>query len=465
AIYDQQTNQLQLWRDPLGIKPLYYYRSKRCVIFSSEIKAIYAVMDSVPNINFASIDDSLKYRFHPGQSTVFPDIKRVLPGETVLFRENGVSRKQYWVLSQNKESLNKKIQVEEFRNLLTHVIKEHTQADVKGGFFVSGGLDSSLVTSMALKVQSSAYRQPISIRFLPKSVEDERYGDLLEKYLNIRFEWVEITDSTARRALMDLVAYIDEPLENPIHIGTYLMAKRAHELGVKSVLTGDGSDEFFLGYARHACWLSKSTETPSIAYPKWLWTLKPEEAEEIYTPLATASIKPMTDAFNHQVEPFLTVNQALKFERLDRLSEYHNMRLDRMTMAHGVEARVPFLDHRVVEYALQIPLPTLFGKSGKGWLQNIAKPWVPAEILNRPKVHFPSLPDQWLSGMGAKWTAEILLDHKAYIREWIKPKVLERYIMEHKEKIRNRGRLLWALIVLELWLQNLYSWRDVKRTH
>ena len=147
------------------------------------------------------------------------------------------------------------------------------------------------------------------------------------------------------------------------------------------------------------------------------------------------------------------------------LSEYHNMRLDRMTMAHGVEARVPFLDHRVVEYALQIPLPTLFGKSGKGWLQNIAKPWVPAEILNRPKVHFPSLPDQWLSGMGAKWTAEILLDHKAYIREWIKPKVLERYIMEHKEKIRNRGRLLWALIVLELWLQNLYSWRDVKRTH
>ncbi len=202
---------------------------------------------------------------------------------------------------------------------------------------------------------------------------------MLEKYLKTKFEWVDITDSGARQALLELTKFIDEPLENPIHIGTYLMAKRTHELGIKSVLTGDGSDEFFLGYARHACWFNHSV-SPTVEYPKWLWTLKPEEADELYTPEAKASVRPMIDASGKKIEPFLNVNQMLVFERLDRLSEYHNMRLDRMTMAHGVEARVPFLDYRVVDYALQIPLKNLFGVTGKGWLQDVARPLVPPGV-------------------------------------------------------------------------------------
>ncbi len=458
AIYDQQNNRLQLWRDPLGIKPLYYYRSKDCVIFSSEIKAIHAVMDVKPEVNFAAVDHILRYRFHPGQSTVFPDIKRVLPGETVLFEGNKISRKRYWTLSPNKKKLDPDIQIEQFRDLLTEVISEHAQADVKGGFFVSGGLDSSLITAVALKVPSP-YRTPISVKFLPQSVVDEGYGELLEKFLKLKFEWVTITDSIARQTLMELVSYIDEPLENPIHIGTYLMAKRAKELGIKSVLTGDGSDEFFLGYERIACWFNNSSANPSTAYSKLLWTMKPDEATELYTAEAATSTKPMIDSFDHKIEPFNNIDKVLLFERLDHLSEYHNMRVDRMTMAHGVEAKVPFEDHRLVEYTLQIPLMTLFGTSAKEWLGQVAKPWVPAEIINRPKVHFPSLPDQWLSGKGAKWAAEILLDHSSHTRRWIKHKVLERYIKEHKEKIRSHGRLLWALIVLELWLQNLDRWR------
>lgn len=460
AIYNEQDNTLQLWRDPLGVKPLYYYQGKEGVVFSSEVKAIYAVLDRVPELDFAAVDHSLKYRFHPGQSTVFPEIKRVLPGETVIFKDGKAFRKQFWTLTPNRKSLNKNISVEQFRSLLTQVVKENAQVDVKGGFFVSGGLDSSLITSIGLKLQSS-YKQPISIKFTPNPVVDESYGKFLEKYLKTKFEWVEISDTIARQALVELTSFIDEPLENPIHIGTYLMAKRAKELGIKSVLTGDGSDEFFLGYARHACWFNDPQENPSIAYPKWLWTLSPQEANELYTTEAKVSIKPMIDAFNHKIEPFLNVNQALKFERLDRLSEYHNMRLDRMTMANGVEAKVPFLDHRVVEYALQVPLSKLFGSTGKGWLQEVAKPMLPTEILNRPKVHFPSLPDQWLSGKGADWIAEILLDHKAGTRKWVKPRILERYIKEHKENTRSHGRLLWALVVLELWLKNLAKWRNI----
>lgn len=458
AIYDAQNHKLQLWRDPLGVKPLYYHHSNGQVIFSSEIKSIYAAMDQAPEVDFGAIDDMLKYRFHPGRSTVIPGIQRVLPGESVTFSQNRAAHQQYWNLRPNPVSSNRVIDIDEFRALLTEVVAQNATADVPGGFFVSGGLDSSLITSMALR-ESSSYKQPISINFTPRPVVDEGYGKLLESYLGSKFEWVEISNSIAREALAELVQYIDEPLENPIHIGTYLMAKRAKELGIKSVLTGDGSDEFFLGYQRHACWFNDQEGDPTVAYPKWLWTLRPDEGAELYTQDAKASMRPMVDAFDNRIEPFSDVNQALKFERGDRLSEYHCMRLDRMTMAHGVEAKVPFLDHRIADYALQIPLTTLFGKSGKGWLQEVSKPWVPPEILNRPKVHFPSLPDQWLSGAGSGWAAEILLDNGASIHKWMRRAVVERYLNEHKDESQNRGRLLWALLTLELWLKNLPQWR------
>ncbi len=134
-----------------------------------------------------------------------------------------------------------------------------------------------------------------------------------------------------------------------------------------------------------------------------------------------------------------------------------------MTMAHGVEARVPFQDHRIAEYSLNIPSAIHFDTSGKAWLQQVAEPWLPGEIIKRKKIHFPSLPDQWLSGKGADWAAEILLDQNAYTRRWIKSDILEKYINEHKEKTQNHGRLLWALVVLELWLKNMSSWRNPSR--
>lgn len=459
AIYDQSRNRLQLWRDPLGVKPLYYHRSRDSVIFSSEAKAVYAALDEAPELSFAGIDHILKYRFHPGPATVFPEIKRVLPGETVIFKEDKLSSRRYWNLTPNETEVGLSFHTEQFRALLTDVVREHAQADVKGGFFVSGGLDSSLITSVALQEFSSSYKMPITIRFSPKPVVDEKYARLMEDYLGTEFDWVTISDEDARKALTEIVAYIDEPLENPIHIGTYLMAKRANELGIKSILTGDGSDEFYLGYERIACWLNGSTENPNASYIKLLSTMKPEEATLLYKDEISVLVEPIVDSTGDPVEPFKDINQVLLFERLDHLSEYHNMRIDRMTMAHGVEAKVPFEDHRLVEFALQIPIKTLFGSSAKEWLGQASKPWVPDEIINRPKVHFPSLPDQWLKGDGAEWTQAVLLDQGARTRAWIKPDALEGYIAEHKNQEKDHGRLLWALMVLELWLRNIPNWR------
>jgi asparagine synthase (glutamine-hydrolysing) len=359
AIYDRLNNKLQLWRDPLGIKPLYYSHSNGRVVFSSETKAVYAVADQVPEADFSALDDCLKYRFHPGRETVFPGIQRVLPGETITFADEKESHRQYWMLRPNDKTseVREEKRVDEFRKLLMRVVQENTKADVKGGYFVSGGLDSSLITAIGLQ-NDSTYQQAISLKFSPNPVEDEPYAEFLEKHLGTTFEWVDVSDETARKTLEEAVAFMDEPLENPIHIGTYLLSKRAQELGIKSVLTGDGSDEFFIGYNRHQPWFQKGAN-PTIEYPQRLWTLSPTEANELYTDEAKSKVRPMLNYSGEPVEPFTNVDQALHFERFDRLTEYHCNRLDRMTMARGVEARVPFLDRRIVDLALQIPLPEL----------------------------------------------------------------------------------------------------------
>lgn len=463
GVYNHLERKLQLWRDPLGVKPLYYYHDGETIIFSSEIKAIAAVMPHEPKVDFAAIDHILTYRSHPGRVSIFPEINRVLPGEKVIFDGNRISHEQYWTLGENKDSLERDNSVEEFRKLLVQVVNEHAQANVPGGLFVSGGLDSSLLAAIVLKeTSSSPYKQPISLRLLPNHYVDENYAKLLEKYFATPFEWVDFTDEGARQALMDLIPYMDEPLQNPMHVGNFLMAKRAREMGIKTIITGDGSDEFFLGYERFGPWFNQ-TRDRGTAYVKWLQFMTPEEAEELYTQEAKNLIRPMIDAQGRPFLPFDNLNQVLRFERGYHLPDDHNMRLDLMTMAHGVEGRVPFQDHRITEYSLNIPSSTHFGVSGKAWLKEVAKPWLPQEIITRKKALFPYLPDQWLSGKGTDWAVEILLDQNAHSRRWIKPDALGKYINEHKEGTRKHGRLLWSLIVLELWLKNMSSWRNPGR--
>lgn len=461
AVYDRQRHTLRLWRDPMGIKPLYYYHSADEIIFSSEIKAIYAVMDHEPAINFAALDHILTHRFQPGRDTVFPEIKRVLPGESIVFDETGERHERYWTLGNNSQTPDPDATPEAFRTLLEDVMNEYTGADVPGGLFTSGGLDSSLITSMGLRIAGSPFRQPISLRFSPKPVIDERYAEILEHYLRTPFSWVTISDKQARETLAEIIPFLDEPLENPIHVGTYLMAKRAHELGLKTVLTGDGSDELFLGYERHAVWFTD--RDPVSTYPSLCWTLNPSDAELLYSGDAKAQRMPIVDGEEQWVEPITDQKQALRFERWERLVEYHNMRLDRMTMAHGVEARVPFLDHRIVDFSLRVPLRELYGGTGKAFLKEAAKPYLPPEILDRPKILFPSLPNQWLSGDGSGWAAEILLDPTSRISAWTDRSVIERFIDEQSSGTIKRGKPLWALISMELWLRHQSEWPSVRK--
>lgn len=458
GIYDQEEHKVELVRDPLGIKPLYYSMNNGRLIFSSEIKGIRAAEDHSLPPELSALKNCLRYRFHPGRTSVFKNIKRVLPGETIIFENTeNPKRRRYWELSSNPEKSEKERAelIEECRKVFEDIIRENTLSDVKGGFFVSGGLDSSLVTAIGLD-KESRYRTPISLRFSPRPVEDERYAEMLEQHLGVDFEWVDVTDEDARKALEECVQYMDEPLENPIHIGTYLMAKRARSLGIKSVITGDGSDEFFMGYDRHQVWLGGSNN-PQSDYPPHLWTLTPELAKALLSEEAKKEQGVLLGYEGRKIEPFESIEDALKLERFDRLTEYHCNRLDRMTMGNSVEARVPFLDHRMVDFSLSIPKSALYGNLPKAFLREVSRPYLPKEIVDRKKVHFPSLADEWTRGDGANWVRNILLDNQAMIAPWINVGNLKSIISDHESQKGSYGRALWAMVTLELWMRSNLS--------
>ena len=453
AIYNSKENKLSLWRDALGVKPLYYYSNKDCFIFASEIKAIYSVLKKKPKINYECIDNILRYAFNPGENTAFCGIKKVMPGQKLTVCNGVVEKEKYWSLKKNKEYVfnekeNKKHK-EELKDLLIKVVNENAYSDVPGGVFLSGGLDSSLIAAIMYKDKNTKYGVPISIRFSPNGVDDEKYVNMLEKLFNKKVEWVDITPEIARNTLEELVKFLDEPLENATHVGTYLMAKRARELGLKTVITGDGSDELFIGYERQECWIKN--ENAKDIYPSLSWIIPKSDINKLYN-------NKLKNALQHRKyipENTDNINDALLYERGERLPEYHNMRLDRMTMAHSIEAKVPFEDVRIADYTFNLSIEELMQGERKGFLKDIATEYLPKELVYRKKAIFPSLPNEWISGDGINWAKRILLKRNSKIRKIINVKELKKYIDEHATGQKKHGKALWAIITLELWLQNL----------
>lgn len=453
AIYNSKENELTLWRDALGVKPLYYYSNKDCFIFASEIKAIYAVLKKKPKLNYECIDNILRYAFNPGENTAFCGIKKVMPGQKVTVRNGVIKKEKYWELKKNSEYVfnedKNNIHKKELKELLNKVVLENAYSDVPGGVFLSGGLDSSLVAAMMYKDKNTKYGVPISIRFSPNGVDDEKYVSMLEKAFEKKVEWVDITPEVARNTLEELVKYLDEPLENATHVGTYLMAKKARELGLKTVITGDGSDELFIGYERQECW--KKNNNPKEIYPSLSWIIPKNEIDKLYNNRFKKIIKDR----KYIPENIDNIDDALIYERGERLPEYHNMRLDRMTMAHSIEAKVPFEDVRIANYTLNLSVDELMQGERKGFLKEIATEYLSEELVYRKKAIFPSLPNEWISGDGIKWAKKILLKRNSKIRKLMNMKELRKYIDEHATGFAKHGKALWAIITLELWLENL----------
>lgn len=490
ALYDVKQNRFVLSRDRLGIKPVYYWQDSRQLIYGSEIKAILAHPAVSAEPNESAIFEFLWMRSSLTPNTLFKDIHKLPAGAMIVANAQGMEIKQWWSLQIPEVPMSGSFDevVSRYEKVLGDAVECHLLSDVPVGLFLSGGLDSSVMASM---IQERTTK-PVTCftAGFSGSRDESHYAAKVAQHVGARHEILRI-EPPVPELLEEMVWHLDEPVADPACMPTFLLSKAASQQ-VKVVLTGEGSDETNAGYTKFLRY-HLFTENPRLfAAAKLLWPLlkriKPLRTKfENYEPLWNASgglgqflandgfsLKP-TDIGPEALVPGLASHRASAIAKMEaRLRECdHNdpmqkllwyvrtsfmeegllMKMDRMTMAHGLEARVPFLDHQLVEFNAGIsPAMRLHQRRTKAVLRAIAEKRLPAEIASRRQHGFLVPLDQWFEGSFASWVSSLLSPETLRRRQMFDVDAVTGILRQYRDTGKN-ARVIWSLVLLELWFR------------
>lgn len=495
AIWDSTKQQVLLARDRIGQKPLYYFADDRRLVFGSEIKAILACNGIDRGLDSRAIDAYLAYGFIPNDLSIFKSIRKLPPAHTlVISRERGnvESPKRYWEISPKSGAIKTADEwVEAVQTKFTETVECHCVADVPVGAFLSGGVDSSAVVAE----MAANCREPLktfSIGF-----EEEAYSELpyarvvAQQYGTDHIE--EIVTPDVASDFQKLIHHYDEPFADSSALPTMAVARVASQ-HVKVAISGDGGDEAFGGYSRYRhdllesqlrnrlpTWLRNHVLSPiAHAWPRADWLPRPLRLKSTLTNLAldakmayanTLSIacqRDRTSIFPHggrngwSVERFVTDTYPpcddLKAMTLCDIAfvlpDDFLVKVDRASMAFGLEVRPPMVDHEFLELAASIPSEFKLRNGQSKWIfkQALARK-LPKEILHRPKKGFEIPVDAWLRGPLAEQLADAIrtggpCDGIFNVR------VLKSVFESHRTGKSRAGNLLWAILVFGQWKQH-----------
>ena len=498
ALWDQRTRQLVLARDRAGKKPLYYYRDDPLVVFGSEIKAILDHPAVDRRLNPRAVPLYLTYGYVPCPETFYERVLQVPPGSYVVIGREGVCRPvPYWELTlppAGEESpVDEREACREVRRLLTEAVRKRIIADVPLGAFLSGGIDSSIVVALMSQLMDQRVKT-FTIGFAGSESYDERAHARLvaQQFQTAHTEFVVRPDAIS--LLEGLIEHHDQPFGDSSAIPTYIVAKLTRQ-HVTVALTGDGGDEVFAGYERFlAARFAESVPRPLAVLGRRLAGLLPR-ANGYGHPVARLerflhqAAKPLearylawNSFFDLALLPRLLGAEVLesfpgqlsesfdacfaRSEGCDLLNRllYLNFRtylhddllvkMDRMTMAHALEARSPFLDTALIEYVAKLPP----GLKLKGWrlkyvLKEAFRDLLPASILGRRKHGFGVPLGSWFSGELREYVHETLLGPGAAIRGILNQDCVRDIYRQHLSGRRDFGHQLWALLTLAVWLR------------
>lgn len=497
AVWDGDKEKLMLCRDRLGIKPLYYINLPDSLIYASEIKALLRYPGVFPRINTNKIAEFISFRNISGEETLFHGIKELKPGHTLTIstRNTQPSITKYWSATlecENTSSLNSSIN--NFEYILDQSIKSRLISDVPLGTFNSGGIDSSLV-SLFVKKHRTAPLHTFSVGFEESSYDESKYAELVAEKLNTFHHKLVIDETTYLNNFEKVVRLLEEPINHPHTIPLYLLCKDAKKY-VTVVLTGEGADEVFGGYPRYQiALLSNITQVlPDLVrltgqhLATKLNLRKPTKLLEIcgspvtaslecsrFTTLQDLSLVIKDDNVNWLGERRL-IYEGHSNEKnfLERLLAYERdtylqsllVRLDKMSMACGLEARVPFLDHRLVCWSRLLSPKfkiKLFHKE-KIIIKKCAAKYFPNSFVNRGKVGFGVPISEWLqnkNGLGGY--LDLLLDDSFHRRYNFSRSALEQMVINHRNGSANHVEILWGLLSFELWCKSYIDTQPLTR--
>ena len=497
AIWDENKKRLFLARDRAGKKPLVYAHTNESLLFASEIKSLLIDPLVEKDIDHSALHHYLTYQYVPSPLTILKGIKKLPPAHILVYERGNITIKRYWELSyQNKLQLpSVKDYGERFLEVFKEAVKIRLRSDVPLGAFLSGGIDSSLVVA----VMSELMDQPVktfSIGF-----EEEDYNELAfarviaDKYKTDHHEF--IVKPNAIEILPKLVWHYNEPYADSSAIPTFYVSKMTRDY-VTVALNGDGGDESFAGYERYLAdrladyykfiprllreqiirkvvdylpysasrgsffrrlkrFVKGISEIPERRYVAWLCHFDNEMKEGLYSSYLKEKVKnvdseDLTVEWYKKADGKTFIDKTLYVDVMSYLPEDLLVKVDIATMAHSLEARSPFLDHKVMEFAASLPSNLkLRGIETKYLLKHVLSEFLPKEIVKRKKLGFGVPLDIWFRNELKEMAYDVLLSKRCVERGYFKRETIQSMLDEHISEQYDHCYRIWSLLFLEVW--------------
>lgn len=500
AIWDTQNEHLFIARDNYGVKPLYYAVTSEGFYFASEIKSLLCVESVQSGINLDSLFRSLVFLWSPGEETLIKDIKKVKPAHFMIVKAGKIVRyEKYWDWpAYNPDaSIDSLEHQDHIVNALNSAVKEQLVADVKVGSFLSGGLDSSLLVALAKQNLESGIRcftiDSGSADQAKDGFEDDLpYAKKVASYLDVELDVLKVTPDITQ-LLPKMIYHLDELQADPAPLNVLLICEQAKKQGVKVLLSGAGGDDIFTGYRRHYAvkaekywaWLPKPArsilKSVTAVLPKghavprriskafqyadlsadqrllsYFFWLDPSVALGLFKYPEQVSKTPFQFIYDElaKVETDDPVERMLVLEQKYFLVDHNFNYTDKMSMATGVEVRVPFLDKRVADVASKVPSALKQeGRIGKSILKKAAGKFLPQDVIYRPKSGFGAPLRTWLKNDLSEFVDTLLSADTINKRGIFNAEKVQQLLDDDRAGRADYSYPIFALLCFEIWCQ------------
>jgi asparagine synthase (glutamine-hydrolysing) len=503
-LWDQNKEALLVARDALGVKPIYFAEMENDFVFASEIKSLVGMMPSLDDkfdLDFNAIQRYLSFQWCPGNETPLKLVRKLNPGEAIWVRNGQISKNWSWyrlpVFQKQQLQISKKKIVTDMEAYLRQAVHRQMVSDVPVGAFLSGGLDSSSVVTFAREINPNIHCFTIEVDGAEQEGinDDLPYARSVAKHLGVPLEVVRIESIHMAQDLPNMVAQLDEPLADPAALNVLYISRLARQQGIKVLLSGTGGDDLFTGYRRHSAlinehlwsWLplfarkgltnfsegfnqnypllrrirklfngaSLNGDERLINYFRWI---DQGELNSLYTLEFKNSLNnsraedPFLDFLSMLPTQTNQLEKMLALEQRFFLADHNLIYTDKMSMAVGVEVRVPFLDLELVEFAAQIPSRFKYKDFETKWvLKKAMEIYLPQNVIYRKKSGFGVPLRRWMRLELRDLLSDVLGSQSLRRRGLFIPEAVQRLIQDNDQGKVDASYTLFSLMCIELW--------------